>query len=89
MMPDSTAQLTPRPIRTLPKPPSSSSAATSSTHSPAITRSGQFSRAAAATVLLLTYTKQPNTMAMTMMKLTFRKLKLNSSAAWGIASKPT
>ena len=30
-----------------------------------------------------------NTMAMIIMKETFLKLKLNSSAAWGIASKPT
>ena len=47
-MPESTAQETPVPISTLPNVPSISSAATSSTHSPAITRSGQFSKAKAA-----------------------------------------
>ena len=89
MMPERTAQDTPSPTRALPEAPISSSAATRTTHSPAMTRSGQFSRAAAATVLLQVYTKQPNRMAMTMMKETFLKLKLNSSAAWGMASNPT
>ena len=88
-MPDKTAQETPSPISTFPKLPSSSSAAISRTQSPAITRSGQFSRAAAATALFDTYTKHPNTMAIIMMKLTFLKLKLNSSAACGMASNPT
>ena len=63
MMPDRTAQETPVPISILPKTPSSSSAAISRTHSPAMTLSGQFSRARAETVLFEIYTKHPKAMA--------------------------
>ena len=92
MMPDRTAQDTAVPTRIFPGSPKSRSAAASKSQGVELLstiRSGQFSKAAAAMVLFAVYTKQPNKMATTMIRLTFLYGNLNSSAAWGIVSNPT